>query len=95
MSIKSRLGRIGGVAAAAIAIGVGGAGMASAATAGPAATAAMAGPAAKVAPAGNPINGPVLGCVFQTVNGHYLTAVCIPSLAALITIRRTAADCYV
>ena len=26
-------------------------------------------------PAGNPINGPVYGCVFQTVNGHYLTAV--------------------
>ena len=25
--------------------------------------------------AGNPINGPVYGCVFQTVNGHYLTAV--------------------
>ena len=24
---------------------------------------------------GNPINGPVHGCVFQTVNGHYVTAV--------------------
>src|ERR1700730_9348916 len=31
--------------------------------------------AAPVAPAGNPTNGPVYGCVFQTVNGHYLTAV--------------------
>jgi hypothetical protein len=25
--------------------------------------------------AGNPTNGPEYGCVFQTVNGHYLTAV--------------------
>ena len=32
-----------------------------------------AGPAATAAPAA--INGPVHGCVFQTVNGHYLTAV--------------------
>ena len=60
MSIRSRLGRAGGIAAAAVVIGVGSAGVASAATA---------------APAGNPINGPVHGCVFQTVNGHYLTAV--------------------
>src|SRR6478736_5047972 len=58
MSIKSRLGRAGGIAAAAVVIGVGMAGAASAATAAPAA-----------------INGPVFGCVFQTVNGHYLTAV--------------------
>ena len=30
---------------------------------------------ASAAPVGNLINGPVHGCVFQTVNGHYLTAV--------------------
>src|SRR5690348_8454331 len=64
MSIKSRLGWAGGIAAAAVVIGVGGVGLAGAASA---ATAAPAAPAA--------INGPVHGCVFQTVNGHYLTAV--------------------
>jgi hypothetical protein len=67
MSIKSRIGRAGGiaaaVAAAAVAIGVGGAGAASAA---PAAPAALAAPADKA---------PLHGCVFQTVNGHYVTAV--------------------
>jgi len=57
MNIKDKLGRAGGIAAAAVVIGVGLAGSASAAT------------------AGNPTNGPVYGCVFQTVNGHYLTAV--------------------
>ena len=30
---------------------------------------------ASAATAGNPTNGPVYGCVFQTINGHYLTAV--------------------
>jgi hypothetical protein len=34
----------------------------------------LAGPAS-AATAGNPINGPVYGCVFQMVDGHYLTAV--------------------
>ena len=63
MNIKSRLGRAGGIAAIAVAMGVGSVGLAGAASAAP------------VAPAGNPINGPVYGCVFQTVNGHYLTAV--------------------
>jgi hypothetical protein len=61
MSIKSRFGRAGIIAAATAAIGVGMAGVASAAPVAPAAPAA--------------INGPVHGCVFQTVNGHYLTAV--------------------
>ena len=60
MSIKDKLGRAGGIAAAAVVIGVGGVGLASSASA---------------ATAGNPTNGPVYGCVFQTVNGHYLTAV--------------------
>ena len=41
-------------------IGVGGVGLAGSASA---------------APAGHPTNGPVYGCVFQAVNGHYLTAV--------------------
>ena len=63
MNIKSRLGRAGGIAAIAVAMGVGSVGLAGAASAAP------------VAPAGNPTNGPVYGCVFQTVNGHYLTAV--------------------
>ena len=60
MSIKDKLGRAGGIAAAAVVIGVGGVGLAGSASA---------------ATAGNPTNGPVYGCVFQTVNGHYLTAV--------------------
>jgi hypothetical protein len=63
MNITSRLGRAGGIAAIAVAIGVGSVGLAGAASAAP------------VTPAGNPTNGPVAGCVFQTVNGHYLTAV--------------------
>ena len=66
MNITSRLGRAGGIAAIAVAMGVGSVGLAGAAS---------AAPVAPVAPAGNPINGPVYGCVFQTVNGHYLTAV--------------------
>ncbi|HEY0999855.1 MAG TPA: hypothetical protein VGD83_09470 [Streptosporangiaceae bacterium] len=61
MSIRSKLGRAGILAAATAAIGVSIAGVASAAHA------VSAAPAA--------INGPVYGCVFQTVNGHYLTAV--------------------
>ena len=60
MNIKNRLGRAGGIAAAAVVFGVGGVALAGSASA---------------ATAGNPINGPVYGCVFQTVNGHYLTAV--------------------
>lgn len=75
MSVKSRIGRAGGiatvVAAAAVAIGVGGAGAASAATTTPAAPAALAAPAL-AAPADK---APLHGCVFQTVNGHYVTAV--------------------
>src|SRR5215469_16117527 len=63
MNIKNRLGRAGTIVAAAIALGVGGVSLAGSAS------------AATAAPAGNPINGPVYGCVFQTVNGHYLTAV--------------------
>ena len=63
MNITSRLGRAGGIAAIAVAMGVGSVGLAGAASAAP------------VAPVGNPTNGPVYGCVFQTVNGHYLTAV--------------------
>jgi hypothetical protein len=59
MSTKSKLGRIGAAAAAAIAIGVGSAGVASAAT----------------APAVSPSTGTVHGCVFETDNGHYVTAV--------------------
>src|SRR5579859_6210951 len=58
MNIKSKLGRVAGVAAAVVAItGLGLTGTASASTARPA--------------------HPILakGCVFQTVNGHYLTAV--------------------
>ena len=61
MSIRSKLGRAGIIAAATAAIGVGMAGVASAA------------PAASAVPA--TMNGPVHGCVFQTANGHYLTAV--------------------
>jgi hypothetical protein len=58
MNIKKQLGRVAGVAAAAVVIGgVGLSGVASAAT------------------TGHHMNGPVYGCVFQTVNGHYLTAV--------------------
>jgi hypothetical protein len=68
MSTRNRLGRIGAVAAAAIAIGVGGAGMASAAT-------APAGAAALAAPAVSPNTGAVHGCVLETDNGHYVTAV--------------------
>ena len=61
MNIKNKLGRAAGIAAAAIVIGgLGGVGLSGVALA---------------APVGNPINGPVPGCVFQTVNGHYLTAV--------------------
>ena len=60
MNITSRLGRAGGIAAIAVAMGVGSVGLAGSASA---------------ATAGNPTNGPVYGCVFQTVNGHYLTAV--------------------
>src|SRR6476646_8981174 len=63
MNIKSRLGRAGGIAAIAVAMGEGSVGLAGAASAAP------------VAPAGTPTNGPVYCCVFQTVNGHYLTAV--------------------
>ena len=63
MSITSKLGRAGGIVAVAVAIGAGGVGLAGSAS------------AATAAPAGNPVNGPVYGCVFQTVNGHYLTAV--------------------
>jgi hypothetical protein len=60
-SSKNQLGRIGGIAAAAVVIGgLGGVGLSEVASA---------------TTAGNPINGPVYGCVFQTVNGHYLTAV--------------------
>lgn len=32
-------------------------------------------PSLSAAPAVNRMNGPVHGCVFQTVNGHYVTAV--------------------
>jgi len=38
-------------------------------------TTATATGSASAATAGNPTNGPVYGCVFQTINGHYLTAV--------------------
>jgi hypothetical protein len=58
MNIRKQLGRVAGVAAAAVVIGgVGLSGVASA------------------APAVSRFNGPVYGCVFETVNGHYLTAV--------------------
>ena len=65
MNIKNRLGRAGTIVAAAVVIGMGGVGLAGSASA------ATATPE----PAGTPTNGPVYGCVFQTVNGHYLTAV--------------------
>ena len=52
MNIKSRLGRAGGIATIAVAMGVGSVGLAGSASA---------------ATAGNPTNGPVYGCVFQTV----------------------------
>jgi hypothetical protein len=60
MNIRKQFGRAAGIAAAAIVAGLAGVSMSGSASA---------------ATAGNPINGPVHGCVFQTVNGHYLTAV--------------------
>jgi hypothetical protein len=60
MSIRSRIAKAGGIAAAVAAIGAGTAGVASAATA---------------APAVSPNTGAVHGCVLETDNGHYLTAV--------------------
>jgi hypothetical protein len=60
MNIRKRFGRAAGIGTAIMVAGVAGVG--------------LSGPAS-AATAGNPINGPVHGCVFQTVNGHYLTAV--------------------
>jgi len=60
MNIRKQFGRAAGIAAAVMVAGVAGVSMSGSASA---------------ATAGNPINGPVHGCVFQTVNGHYLTAV--------------------
>src|SRR5437773_10982752 len=63
MNIKSRLGRVGGIAAIAVAMGGRSVGLAGAASAAP------------VAPAGNPINGSAYACVSQTVNGDSQPAV--------------------
>jgi len=60
MNIRKQSGRAAGIAAAAAVIGMGGVGLSGAASA---------------ATAVKSMNGPVHGCVFQTVNGHYLTAV--------------------
>jgi len=60
MNIKKQFGRVAGIAAAAVVIGMGGVGLSGAASA---------------ATVVKSMNGPVHGCVFQTVNGHYLTAV--------------------
>jgi hypothetical protein len=63
MSIRSRLGRMGSLLAAAVVLGGAGVvGMAGAASAAPAS-------------AGPPALAPLRGCAIKTVNGHYLTAV--------------------
>src|SRR5689334_12335534 len=68
MSIRTKLVRAAGVAAAVVGIlGLGLPGVASASTGAPAAS-HLAGPAPKA------VNGPIT-CAIQTYNGHYVTAV--------------------
>jgi hypothetical protein len=73
MNINNKLRQAASIVVAAITIGwLSLAGVASASAAQPAAAPALSHDAGTVALA---INAPVTGCVFQTINGHYLTAV--------------------
>ncbi len=72
MNIKNKLGRVVGIAAAIVIGWLSLVGVASASATQPAAATVASQHARPVSPASN---GPVTGCVFQTNNGHYLTAV--------------------
>jgi hypothetical protein len=72
MNIKNKLGRAAGIAAAVVIAWLSLVGVAWANTAQPAAATTVSQHAGSLSPN---FNGPAYGCVFQTINGHYLTAV--------------------